>query len=210
MQDFTRRGLMCGVTAGTVTLSGCSKAGKGIRAITRGIRSQQERTDDSDENETPTPGYDGTDVTDDGVPDDLDTPERLTGPLYQYDGTLSVGGNNYRGWRLPVDSPPHATESLTLEYEVVVRSGPAVDVLVLDLEEYEHYRAGDNYLYYRSDSELEAIHATATVNLEPADYAFVVDNGATGETVLGSDRDDASVSVDVSLNGPLAWRPDDE
>lgn len=211
MRNFTRRGVLGGVTAGMMTLSGCSKAGRGIRTITRGLRGAQESetSDDGDENETDVDvdgyrGIDGINDTDNTVND------TLTLSLYQYDNTRSIGAYDYLGWRFPVDPPRVTSETLTLEYEVVVRSGPAIDVLVLDLEEYEHYRAGNNFLYNRPESKLETKHATASVTLEPADYAFVVDNTTAARASPEHTGDDVSVSIDVSLDGPVGWHPDED
>lgn len=212
MRKFTRRGVLGGVTAGMMTLSGCSKAGRGVRTIARGLRGARESAtsdDDGDENESDidVDGYRGIDEIN---ATDSTVDETLTLTLYQYDGTRSVGAYDYLGWRFPIDPPRVTSEMLTLEYEVVVRSGPAIDVLVLDLEEYEHYRAGNNFLYNRPESELETKHATASVTLEPADYAFVIDNTMAARAGPRHTGDGVSVSIDVSLDGPVGWRPDED
>lgn len=189
-------------------LSGCSGTGRTVRGITRGIRGERsdEETTETHPSDDRTEGGGETTVNDSLA----DVDARPTVALYRYDDTLSVAANNFRGWEFPIDPPSQPEESLTLEYETVVREGPAVDVLVLDADEYQHYRDGYDFLYRTADSELATRHASKTATLEPATYAFVVDNTQAGEASPRDLTDDATVSVEFALTGPLSWRADEQ
>lgn len=233
MADRTRRAVLVAATGGLVALSGCSGTGKTVRrvarreTVARAVRRFTGDDEESAEPETAAPELETDWYRPDertefderrfrssaAVEDERDERRDLASkieefefPLYRYDGTLEVSALSYRHWEWSIDAPAAAEDELSLEYEVVVRDGPAIDVFVMKPDEFSFYRNGQNALYLTEPSTLNTSFTRRTVALEPGSYVFVLDNTYDGKANPNGPTDTATVSVSYELHGPREWR----
>jgi len=92
-------------------------------------------------------------------------------------GTTVINEDEY--WVAEIPLP----DGGTLKYTITVTSGPNVDVLLFDEENYAKYRAGETSEYYVKGSDLDTSYAKAEVELDPGTYYLVVDNTDYGSAI---------------------------
>jgi len=115
-------------------------------------------------------------------------------------GYVDVHEDECYSWKLTI-SGAYSTDC-KLEYTIVVRDGPAIDVFVMDEDEYYHYINGETFLFYTAASVENTYYASISWYI-PGDgtYYIVVDNTDAGEAQPpwnGVD-DVARVEYDISV-----------
>jgi len=161
MSNMKRRAILIGGI--TVLLAGCSANQEG----------DESDPDTPEPTPTPRPDSDG-----DGVPDVEDD--------YPEDSSYSTFVNEEADTRQVPEDSWYAeefglTETATLFFEFVVRSGPAIDVFLLDESEYDQLRAENRFRIYTGGSVLDAKSGNATITLSPGSYYVIFDNTSAGE-----------------------------
>lgn len=113
------------------------------------------------------------------------TPE----PQELLDRTFRVAEDDHRGTRFTLNY------DVRLELEFTVRSGPEVEIFVMEDDEYSQFR-NDNRFYAEQYS---GVNGRGSVNLSSAkDWAFVVDNSNAGSVSPPTNFDDDVAEVEVS------------
>ncbi|MCD2199075.1 hypothetical protein LPA44_04070 [Halobacterium sp. KA-4] len=92
-------------------------------------------------------------------------------------------------------------ESWEIEYEFVVRDGPAVDVFIAADSEFTHYEEGERFKYF--GDTLDSAGGSDTVRLDPGSYHLVIDNSELVEAQPPSnfDEDPAQVEIKATVRG---------
>jgi len=173
MTNKRRRSILIGGI--TFVLAGCS-ANRG---------GDESEPDTPEPTPTPRPDSDG-----DGVPDVEDD--------YPEDSTYSVFLDEEADTRqVPEDSwyveEFELTETATLFFEFVVRSGPAIDVFLLDESEYDQFRSGNRFRLYTDGSVLDAEGGNTTITISAGSYYLIFDNSS-----LGDARPPANLANDIA------------
>lgn len=136
-----------------------------------------------------------SDADDDGVPDSEDEypndANRSSGDTKS--GTGQIGEDQWLTWNLDF------TEQTHLEYEMLVRDGPSVDVFLFDENEYEYYSNQERAKYYSALSDLDTIQPEGRGWLESGDYVLVIDNTNYGEAQPPTNFDDDVAKVEYEL-----------
>jgi hypothetical protein len=158
---------------------------------------------------TPTPDQDrDVEITPENQPQstvvdgvDSDDIGTLSVPISYIDDSARVEAYSNVYWELDILSKMNNdTASIRLQYEAVVRNGPAVDFYLLEQDEYTNYSNGDNFLYVSKGSETDTKLAQIDVTLEEVkNYVFMIDNTTAGEASPPSDSSTADVDVELTV-----------
>jgi len=171
--DKTRRKLLLtGGVVGAVALSGCVRR---AAVVARGIREVfNDKEGDGSEPNSP-----------DGVEPDTvdrtvsDSAADIPAGLINTDIQIEPGSVHY--WEFTdLDSTDNST--YTLEYDVIVRSGPKVNIYFMDHDELGSYLNYENFRYYDEKSTQNSINAEIDTEIRTQDYAFAVENTSAEET----------------------------
>jgi hypothetical protein len=152
---------------------------------------------DSDVESTPEDQPQSTIV--DGV--DSDNIGTLSVPISYVDDSSRVEAYSNVYWELDILSKiNNDAASIRLQYEAVVRNGPAVDFYLLEQDEYTNYSNGDTFLYVSKGSAIDTKLAQVNVTVEEVkDYIFMIDNTTAGEASPPSDSSTADVDVELTV-----------
>jgi hypothetical protein len=169
--------------AGILGIAGCGGDGDGDSG-------GDENNDDLENNDDGQPDRD-----EDGVPDSEDDypddPDRSAGETNQ--GRIDVNEDEWYQWKLSYEEETH------IEYEMLVRKGPSIDVVLFSEEEYTHYENDERAQYYSNLSDLDTIDGTASGWVETGDYRLVIDNTNWGEAVPPTNLDDDVAEVEYTI-----------
>ena len=136
------------------------------------------------------------DADNDGVPDSEDDfpndPNRSAEETNS--GLLDIAEDEWVEWDLEFREETH------VEYEMVVRDGPAIDVFLFDEVEYEHYEAEERAKYYSEVSDLDTVQAEGSGWLESGNYRLVADNTNYGEAAPPTNLSDDVAEVEYTLS----------
>jgi len=118
-------------------------------------------------------------------------------PVYDIDHSTEVEAGSYIYWDLDLPSRlDEGTDSVTLQYEAIVRNGPPVDWYLLEATEFESYSSGENFLYRTRASATDTKFGDVSVTIRDIRlYVFLVDNTNAGD----ADPAGRPVDVDVEL-----------
>jgi hypothetical protein len=182
--DITRRNIVKTTPVAIVGLSGCM-----------GNDDSGSDFEDSDTQRDTETDSDG-----DGVPDSEDD--------YPNDSTRSRELNDISDTRnIQEDQwwayPLNFTEPGYLEYQFVVRDGPAIDVILIDESEYESYNSGDRYLAYNELSSYDSAGDTVEGGpLSAGNYRLIFDNSSRGQASPPTDFENnvAEVELDITTS----------
>jgi hypothetical protein len=95
------------------------------------------------------------------------------------------------------------TDSGYVEYEFIVRDGPAIDVILIDESEYESYNSGDRYLAYNELSSYDSAGDTVEGGpLSAGNYRLIFDNSSRGQASPPTDFENnvAEVELDITTS----------
>jgi len=161
-------------------------------------------SDDSGDVETldgdETSNNEPTDSDGDGVPDDRDDypndTDRST-ELRDVSTTRNIQEDQWYSYGLNFTEPGY------IEYDFVVRDGPAIDVILMDEEEYSSYEEGERFRAYNDlsayDSAGERIDGGP---LSEGSYRLIFDNSEFGDAAPPTDFDNnvAEVEIDITTS----------
>lgn len=120
-------------------------------------------------------------------------------PVFNLDRTVTIEPWNYRAW--PVDLQNRSSESslpLSLEYTIIVRSGPNIDFLITDEEEYESMRNGENWIYSAESKVNTDVAEGSSFIEELRTVVFIVDNTLDGVAAPDLESPE-TVEVDIEM-----------
>jgi len=109
------------------------------------------------------------------------------------DKTWEVHEDAYQGQRFEFES------NGKIEYEGIVRSGPAVDFYVMEDKEVDHFESEERFKYITPASEPDSTSAEITADFSAGTYAIVVDNSEMGKAEPPADAKDNVAKVEVSF-----------
>jgi hypothetical protein len=147
---------------------------------------QRGRNDDtadfSDLNDT------SSDTADSSGFDDIDGMEILS-----VDKVVNLEAYNYRYWEFESDSRKD------FEGEFTVKSGPGVELLLMEKREFRRYESDQTYSYEQQSTEV-AQQSYETEGVVPAgEYVIVLNNPCTFCDVEGSGPNSARVDVSITV-----------
>lgn len=90
-------------------------------------------------------------------------------------------------------------EETYIEYEIIVRSGPSIDVTLFGEEEYSYYQNQERAEYYAGVSDLDTVDATASGWVGTGNYRLVIDNTSWGEAEPPTNLNNDVAEVDYSF-----------
>lgn len=176
---------------GAIVLTG------GLAGCTSDSETDSENTATSEPTPEPTPEPTTDDVTAEDLLDDeeFDTSDDDSGmeQIDSFNRNYSIEEDNWKGREL------RFTSEGRLEYEGIVRDGPAVDFYLMDADEYEHFENGERFQYLTATSRQDTTGADVSATVPAGNYVFLVDNSEMGEAAPPSDFDNNIASVEVSL-----------
>lgn len=168
-----RRSFLTAMVGGLGTVAGC-------------ISDEDPTGDDGDSSD----GDSGSSPSNDPAPSSNSEPEPEPEPepetLIDKRRTIDEDGNWRVSWNL--------NRQVTLTYDFTVRSGPEVEVFVLDTREFDEYQAGNRF---RPLVHTTGISGSGEVTLEEGEYRLVVDNTDAGEVQPPTNFDDDPVDVEL-------------
>lgn len=175
------------VLMGITSLSGCAKAA---------VRSAGKASKGSDEGLSNGAAA-GDDIADHFSNTETEEPSSAIGsffaPVTLVDTDLSIQSGSYNYWELNYSKllDSDATH-VNLEYEVLVRSGGPVDVVLQSPTEFDYFSKGERSRYYTEASSLRTTDAAGEFELPLDDFVMVVDNSSRSVA-------EAHGAVDVSV-----------
>lgn len=185
MESKRRAFLITGVGVLGTAFTGCLSSGGGVG----------DQVNDGgggggvDERDTP------PDADNDGVPDSADDypndPDRTVGETNR--GAIDVAEDEWYRWSFDYSEETH------IEYEILVRDGPVVDVILFDENEYTYYENGDRAKYYSGLSDLNTTNAMASGWVGAGSYRLVVDNTNYGDARPPTNFDDDVAEIEYTL-----------
>lgn len=183
---------------GMTSLAGCAKIAKLVGPASRAA---DDAVAESAESDTPTPEPDVGNGVDDIGTEDLSSQLEDVFPVYSIDSRETVDADGYLSWTVDLRSEvDQDRDTVSLEYQVTVRNGPAIDVYLLEQREFEHYRNGDNFLYKEQYSVENTKYADASGLLDVQNYVFLLDHSSAGVAAPNiSASQDADVTVDLTI-----------
>jgi hypothetical protein len=108
---------------------------------------------------------------------------------FSYDYTIEEDA--YKGFSFEVE------QESTVEWDAIVRSEYAVDVIVMERGELDAYEARDRFEYVTSASRLDTVGDEVSVTIAAGEYALVVDNSDVGEAEPPTNFDDDLAEVEI-------------
>ncbi|MHC3379412.1 hypothetical protein [Haloarcula sp. H-GB5] len=161
-------------TSSVIAFAGCSSGG------------QQEQ--EQEDTPTPRPDRDG-----DGVPDSMDAfPDNsnLSRVVASESDTRNIEEDEWWYYTLEFNSAGR------LQYDFIVREGPAIDVIVLSESEYSSFKGEERYEYFTDVSALDSTGDEVSGFLESGTYRLIFDNSDAGEAVPPSNFSNDVVEVE--------------
>lgn len=206
----TRRAYLSLIASGTLGLSGCSAAddiakviAKGADDASGGARVADDAGEAVNENlETATSNSDTDEIlTDEPEQTARLDEEELNFPIFSVNQTIELTAGNYHYWEIDLLSDAEsATPPVYLTYTIIVRNGPAVDVIFTDQNEFAALEDGDRFAYFQGSS-MNTQFATEDGPIEEfATYYLVIDNSRIGDANPdGYSQQTAEVDVEVTI-----------
>lgn len=137
---------------------------------------------------------DPADTDNDGVPNREDLypndPLRSEDASIQSPGAITIESGDY--YRIPLASTK--ARPMTVEYTVESQSGLAVNVFLIERDEYRQYASSENFEYYPEESRLVTTRAEVTFSIRETDYFLIIEHPES-DVSLGE-----PINVDVMLN----------
>lgn len=183
---------------GITSLAGCAKVAKLIGPASRAA---DDAINTSNKTDTPTEDSEVVKGVDDVVTNDgLDNIQEQI-PIYNIDSKETVNTYGHLRWSLDVKSEvDRSRETVTLDYQVTVRNGPAIDVYLMEQSEFQHYSNGENFLYEERYSVENTKFAEASGLIDVKNYVLLLDHTSAGVAVPNiRDSQDAEVTVELTI-----------
>jgi hypothetical protein len=178
---------LASVVGSSIIFSGCSS-------------NQTDSSSSSGDNGGSNQNNERPDADGDGVPDSEDD--------YPNDSNLSVREevlnerqnvleDEWLTWELPVETETY------FEYDMIVRSGPSVDLYTVTEREYSYFESGENFEYVTGLSSPETTGDRGDTWLEPGDYVLILDNSEYGNATPPTNLDEDPAEVELTVTASL-------
>lgn len=136
-----------------------------------------------------------SDIDNDGVPDSEDLyptdPLRSEDARIESPGDITLESGGF--YRIPLAS--QKARPLTVTYSVEVQNGLAVNVFLIDRDEYREYNEGGNFEYYPDASRLVTTSAEATFHVRDSEFFLIIEHPETDQSI------GTPIELTVDLNG---------
>lgn len=126
---------------------------------------------------------DGPNVSDEESPGDAS--ETLA------DETVEVPEDTYQAYTATFEN------SATLAYDAIVRTGPAIDIIVTNGNEFSNYEHDENFRYDSTASALDTSNASNSAQLESGNWVLILDNTDRAEAQPPTNFDDDVAEVEI-------------
>jgi len=183
--QISRRALIKAAPAAAVGLAGCSTSG--------------DSTDDGGGSNDVNRNTERPDSDNDGVPDGRDAypnDSRRSQRLYTTSDTRNIEEDHWRHYTLEFP------QSGYLEYDFIVRDGPAIDAILIDDSEYEYFESEDRWEYYTELSALDTTGDDVQEQVPAGTYRLIFDNsnqgGASPPANLSNDVATVEFTIETS------------
>lgn len=87
----------------------------------------------------------------------------------------------------------------TLDLRLTVRSGPAIDAIFTNPDEFDHFENGDRFRYNEDLSLLDSTGGDASGTFPAGEYVYIVDNTSAGDAQPPTNMDDDPVTYDIKI-----------
>ncbi|WP_149799237.1 hypothetical protein [Halorubrum xinjiangense] len=173
-----RRKLIKGASAAIVAgLAGCTGGGGGGSDGDSPIDQVQDSDDD------------GVPDSEDDYPNDPDRSEQLR----SISDTRNLEEDQWR--HIPLEF----SQTGYIEYDFIVRDGPAIDVILLDESEYQYFDEGERSEYYPELSATDSTGDDVQGEIPSGTYRLILDNSNRGEATPPTNFSNDVVSVEYSI-----------
>lgn len=186
-----RRAVLGGIGVGiTGVLAGCTGLGDDS-----GSGGDEDSGDTSFNDDTATP-TDRPDADNDGSSDrqdDYPNDASYDTKVYNFSDRPRVREDEYFSWDLQF------SEDTDIGYDMVVRSGPNIDVFLIPESEWKPFQDGERFRYDSEASELDTANAqSGGVTISSGTYYFVLDNSNRAtDPPSNMDEDIAEIELQV-------------
>jgi hypothetical protein len=178
---ISRRRVLKSTPVLAIGIAGCS---------TGGNRSDNSDGGDVDENtERPDSDNDGIPDIRDDYPNDPDRSQRIR----SVSDTRNLEEDQWRYYTINFSEPG------ILEYDFIVRDGPAIDVIMMDESEYQYFENEERWEYYTDLSALDTTGDEVRGRIGSGTYRLIFDNSNQGEAAPPSNFSNDVVSVEFTI-----------
>lgn len=182
MHLYSRRKILGMSAASLVGIAGCSGSDE--------PENNSGGNPDSGSEETTIPDTDGDGVPDsrDDYPNDSNLSRKQT-----MSDTRNLEEDHWRYFPLEFDS------SGSLNYDFIVRDGPAIDAIVLEESEYSYFDNGERYEYIPSLSTMDTTGDEVSGRIPSGSYYLVFDNSNRGEATPPTNFSNDVITVEYEI-----------
>lgn len=132
----------------------------------------------------------------DGVPDiqdDYPNDPNRSQQLRSVSDTRNLEEDQWRYYTLEF------SQTGTIEYDFIVRDGPAIDVILMDESEYQYFGDGERWEYYTELSALDSTGSDITGQISAGAYRLIFDNSNEGEAAPPTNFSNDIISVEFTI-----------
>lgn len=136
------------------------------------------------------------DSDNDGVPDvrdDYPNDSFRSERLYSTSDTRNIQEDEWYYYNLSF------SQSGTVEYDFVVREGPAIDVIVMDESEYQYFGGEQRWEYYPGVSALDSTGENVSGSVSSGSYRLIFDNSSEGNAAPPANFSNDVATVEFTL-----------
>lgn len=147
-------------------------------------------SNDVNENtERPDRDNDGVPDIQDDYPNDADRSQQLR----SVSDTRNIEEDHWRYYTIEF------SQTGTIEYDFIVRDGPAIDVILMDESEYQYFENEERWQYYTELSAMDSTGDNVSGQVSAGTYRLIFDNSNQGEAAPPSNFSNDVVSVEFTL-----------
>lgn len=112
------------------------------------------------------------------------------------DETVEVPEDSYQAYTATFEN------SATLAYDAIVRTGPAIDIIVTNGNEFSNYENDENFRYDSAASALDTSNGSNSAQLESGNWVLILDNTnrAAAQPPTNFDDDVAEVEIEATIS----------
>lgn len=182
--QVSRRTLLKTAPVLAVGVAGCSDNGDSSAGNNGGGSNNE-----NEETEQPDSDNDGVPDIQDDYPNDPNRSQQLR----SVSDTRNIEEDHWRYYTLEF------SQAGTIEYDFIVRDGPAIDAILIDESEYEYFEEGDRWEYYSELSALDSTGNDVSGQVSAGTYRLIFDNSDQGEATPPANFNNDVASVDFNI-----------
>jgi len=164
----------------------------GIAGCLSGDNEDSETNDNYNNKNTERPDSDRDDVPD--INDDYSNDPSRSEQLRSISDTRNLEEDTWWYYTL------NFTRTGAVEYDFIVRDGPAIDVILLDRSEYKYFEGDGRYQYYTGISVLDSTGDNISGQVSAGTYRLIFDNSNRGSATPPTNFSNDVISVEFSVN----------